>query len=149
MDKTKIEKEKNVMMLIHDVNKTFRDTMRMKSESCGIPDSYRPILMMLNFHNGSTQLDICKWTHLKAPTISLTLRTMEQNGLIERVENENDKRNTNIFITEKGRELDNKIKSLIDETEKEFLKNIDEKDLKYVENVLKEILKNRDITERK
>lgn len=137
-----MEKEKNVMMLIHDVSKTFRDTMRIKSESCGIPDSYRPILRMLHFHNGCTQLDICKWTHLKAPTISLTLRTMEQNGYIKRCENENDKRNTNIFVTEKGQELDSKIRALIDETEKEFLTNIDSKDLKYVENVLKNILNN-------
>ena len=104
--------EKNIMMLIYDIAKGFRDKMRSKSEALGLVDAYRPILFALDRNDGCTQLDIVNFTKLKAPTISLTLQKMEASGLISRVENENDKRITNIFITEKGKEVQEVIKNL-------------------------------------
>ena len=107
--------EKNIMMLIHDIAKGFRDKMRSKADSAGLVDAFRPILFALEKKDGCTQLDIVNFTKLKAPTISLTLQKMEANGLITRTENENDKRITNIYMTEKGRETQQLIKSLFDE----------------------------------
>lgn len=138
----KCHREKNVLMLMHDVDKSFKNTMNRKSESTGVIDAFRPILMMLNFNNGCTQLEIVKWTHLKAPTISLTLQKMELCGLIERKENESDKRNINIFITEKGKDLDNKIRCLFKETEEEFLKDLSEEELDFMKKLLRKILNN-------
>ena len=70
--------EKNIMMLIHDVAKCFRDKMRSKSEELGLVDAYRPIFFALQKNDGCTQLDIVNFTKLKAPTISLTL---QKNGI--------------------------------------------------------------------
>ena len=57
--------------------------MRKKCEVVGISDRYRLILLFLGRNDGSTQLDIVNWTKLKAPTISLTLQMMEEDGLIK------------------------------------------------------------------
>lgn len=128
--------DKNIMMLIHDVAKGFRDRMRAKSEALGLVDAYRPIFFALAIKDGCTQLDIVNFSKLKAPTISLTLQKMELNGLIKRVENENDKRIVNIFITEKGKEMQEQIRNLFEETDNEFLSCLTEEELDETKKVL-------------
>ena len=135
-------KDKNAMMLIHDTSKTFKEIMRKKCEAEGISDRYRLILLFLGRNDGSTQLDIVNWTKLKAPTISLTLQMMEEDGLIKRVINENDKRNINIFLTETGRKMIDKIIVLIHETEDILFNGIDKKDIQLLEEVLRKMLSN-------
>lgn len=135
-------KDKNAMMLIHDTSKTFKEIMRKKCEAVGISDRYRLILLFLGRNDGSTQLDIVNWTKLKAPTISLTLQMMEEDGLIKRVINENDKRNVNIFLTDIGKNMIDKIIVLIHETEDILFNGIDKKDIQLLEEVLRKMLSN-------
>ena len=138
-------KEKNAMMLIHDTSKAFKEMMRKKQEAIGIPDRYRYILLMLNHYDGANQLDIVKWTKLKAPTVSLTLQMMEEDGYIKRVTNQQDKRNTNIFLLDKGRNVIEKIIELIHETEKELFYGIPEDKIKEMEELLRIMMTNASI----
>ena len=134
--------DKHPMLLINIISKSFRNTMRRKQESIGIPDGYRMILMMLKGASGSTQQDIAKLSHLSKPTVSLTLKNMESNGLIERKVNEKDKRITNIFLTENGYEMIDKIMLLVKDTEKEFFEGFSEEDIKLLKGLLERILAN-------
>lgn len=137
--------DKNIIMLIHDIAKGFRDKMRQKTEVLGLVDTYRPILFILENNNGCTQLDIVKKTKLKAPTISLTLQKMEYSGLITRVENTLDKRITNIYITDKGMKIREDLKSLFDETDNEFLEVLTEEEINYVKNILIKMINHANI----
>ena len=110
--------------------------MRIKTDEMGLADTYRPIFWVLKNYDGCTQLDICKLTQLKAPTVSLTLRKMEQIGFIKRTSDEDDKRNTRIFITEKGTEVQKEIERLLKETEEEFLKDFDESEKEVLKKLL-------------
>ena len=47
---------------------------------------------------------------MKAPTISLTLQSMEQEGYVERIKSESDSRCTYVVLSKKGEELDDKIR---------------------------------------
>ena len=51
-----------------------------------------------------TQLELVNLTQLKAPTISITLRNMEREGIVRREKNDVDRRETHVYITEKGSE---------------------------------------------
>lgn len=132
----------NAMQLIIDIAKCFRDKMRTKSEALGLVDAYRPIFIVLNKHNGCTQLDICNYTQLKAPTISLTLQKMEASGFIERKVNVEDKRNMNIFLTDKGLALHDDVHRLLKETEEEFFKDISNEEIESVKNILLKFMYN-------
>ena len=120
--------DRTIMMLVNDLSKKFRDQMRLKSEERGIVDAYRPVFFVLKKHNGCTQLDICKITQLKAPTVSLTLQKMESIGYIRREIDDDDKRNVRIYITEEGENVQKEIEKLLKETEGELLKGLDESD---------------------
>ena len=128
--------KRTIMMLVNNISKCFRDKMRVKTDELGLADTYRPIFWVLKNYDGCTQLDICKLTQLKAPTVSLTLQKMEQIGFIRRTSDEDDKRNTRIFITEKGTEVQQEIERLLKETEEEFLKEFDESEKEVLKRLL-------------
>ena len=66
---------------------------------------------MLHRHpEGVIQNDIVDNTYLKKSTISLTLKSMEQEGYITRVTCADDNRKIIVKITEEGKKFDNKIR---------------------------------------
>jgi len=91
------------LMLINEVSKLFHDKIRIESEKANLPNSYRQILFHLAFSDGKTQLELAQLTHLKPPTVSVSLQKMENDELVRRVPDENDLRQTHVYITEKGR----------------------------------------------
>ena len=95
-------------LLIHEISKLFQDRMRKSSEDLGLQTGYRQILRFLAQEDGVTQIDIARDCHFAAPTISVTLKKMEKEGLIRRRTDKNDTRCSRVFITEKGKELEKK-----------------------------------------
>ena len=98
--------EKNACMLINEISKLFHDKMRDTCEKLGFKNGYRQILMFLARNDGATQVELVRVSHLKAPTISVTLKKMEDEGLVRREQDKNDMRQTHVYLTEKGRALD-------------------------------------------
>ena len=133
---------KNILMLMTDISKMFHCEMRKKTDEDSKMVTYRPILHVLRCHDGCTQLDIVNYTLLKAPTISLTLTNMESDGLIYRKENTDDKRITNIYITDKGKEINEKMRILAEGLKNDFIKGISIQEQEEVKKVLLKIMKN-------
>ena len=113
-----VEKEKNTSrdigghpptppMLINEVSRMF---FRIVKQRTGDGDkrptreqhSARIMLMHLSRTDGATQSELVNITRMKAPTISVALKNMENEGLVVRVADENDQRVTHVYITEKG-----------------------------------------------
>ena len=138
-------KDKNILMLMGDIQKMFHMKMKTRINEDSKMVTYRPILHMLERHDGCTQLDIVNFTLLKAPTISLTLKNMENDDLIVRKEGLEDKRNMNIYLTEKGKEWNKKIRENADNLKNLFIEGITEEEQEYVKNVLIRIIKNAEV----
>ncbi len=98
--------EKNACMLINEISKLFHDKMRETCDRLGYKNGYRQILMFLAHNDGATQVELVRVSHLKAPTISVTLKKMEDEGLVRREQDSKDMRQTHVYLTEKGRALD-------------------------------------------
>ena len=78
----------------------------------------------VNEHDGVTQLDLVRATHLAAPTVSVTLQKMEQEGLITRKTDSSDQRQLLVYITQAGRELHDRAREQIVKTEDQALAGI-------------------------
>lgn len=132
---------------VNDASFLFGYFVGKELEKIGMRASYRHVMKPLMENDGLTQLDLVKITKLKAPTISITLRNMEREGIVRREKNDNDRRETHVFITEKGREMHAKILEAFDSAEKVMLAGISEKELsalgktlaKMEENLKKEL----------
>ena len=83
-----------------------------------------------------TQLDLVKRTHLKAPTVSVTLRKMEAAGLVTRETDQTDQRQTRVKITESGKRMDKLLKQNIKKTEDIFVRGISEADCQTLKSIL-------------
>lgn len=97
-------------MLIMDLSRLIHDLMREQEHMLGIKSGYRMILFHLNRRvEGVSQSRLVSETHLKPPTVSLTLQNMERDGLVERKTNAEDQRETLVCLTEAGHRLDQKL----------------------------------------
>ena len=104
--------------------------------------SARLILIVLAHNDGLTQLEIAQMTHLKPPTVSVTLGKMESLGYVRRETDENDMRAIKVFITDKGRiEHDSKL-SQIKEIDRMAIEGLSEDELAGLMSVLTRIRNN-------
>ncbi len=82
--------------------------IRGRLEQLGMKRSFGPVLMAVSRREGITQNDLAARMHVTAPTISVALRNMEDNGLIEKRCDSGDRRRFKLYMTEKGRQLSGK-----------------------------------------
>ena len=120
----------SAITISNDIAKLFDAQMRHEMLKNGMRTSYRHLLHPLCIKDGVTQLDLVKVTKLKAPTVSTTLRNMEADGLVNRETDKDDARATRVFVTEKGRDIDKKVRAGNTKIEKAFLASLttDEKE---------------------
>ena len=92
-------------MLVNEIARLFHGRMR-SYELSGVmsQDSARLIMHALRREDGCSQLDLVHKTHLKAPTVSVTLRRLEEEGLVERRQDSLDLRVSRVYLSQKGKE---------------------------------------------
>lgn len=112
-----MEKDQLVLRNISKTSKTFHNYVRCECEKIGINFGYQGIIMKLGKQNGQSQLDLSKGLMLSAPTVSLTLQKMEYEGYIERKQDDVDARITRVYLTDKGFEMDEKIRQIFKKVE--------------------------------
>ena len=97
---------------IGEVSRLFHNKVKRLANDNGISTTYFHIIGFLkrNKENNITQKEICEFMKMKAPTISLTLQSMEQEGYVERIKSESDSRCMYVVLSKKGEELDDKIR---------------------------------------
>lgn len=98
--------------------------------------------LVKNKNNIVYQKDIEKKLGLRKSTISGILSTMIKNGIITRTESTTDLRSKEIRLSDKGLELDKKIKKKAIEFENLLQNNIEPKDLEIFYKVTNQIQKN-------
>mgnify|MGYP004732732933 FL=1 len=97
------------LMVINEISRMFLTAMNggtLGDPPNRVQHSCRLILMYLARNNGATQRDLVHFSKMKAPTISIALKNMEADGLVERRADAKDQRKTCVFLTDKGREVD-------------------------------------------
>lgn len=105
--------------LFGDVTRLHFLEMNQSLSSFGIGKGQPPILRYLTEHDGCIQTDIAKEEKKAPATITVMLKTMEKNGLIERRSDKEDLRTMRIFITDKGREACKNVKNVFEKMDDE------------------------------
>tara|TARA_B100000963_G_scaffold13611_2_gene10505 strand:+ start:10810 stop:11187 length:378 start_codon:yes stop_codon:yes gene_type:complete len=99
------------------------------------------VLLNLNPNKGTPSTSLGPKMGLESTSLGRTLKSMEINGLIKRVPNEEDRRGVFILLTNKGKELRAVSKKNGNKFNKIVLKKIGEKKLEIFFDVLKSINK--------
>lgn len=134
--------EMPLMMLVNELSRLFHNHMRTESERMGIQDGFRHLLFHLTREDNLTQLELAHRTHLKAPTVSVALRQMEEAGLVTRTADPEDQRQIRVRLTDKGRELDNRQREKIREAEELFARGLSEEEKRTLKALLLHMRRN-------
>ena len=97
------------------------------------------VLLNLNPYKGTPSTSLGPKMGLESTSLGRTLKTMENNGLITRIPNKEDKRGVFILLTKKGKELRTISKKNGNKFNKIILNKIGEKNLSIFFDVLKSI----------
>lgn len=120
------------IMLCNEISKMFRNTMRESVEDPRIQGSYREILFHLAREDGRTQLELARLTHLKPPSVSVALGKLEDEGYVTRQADKLDQRCTRVYLTEKGKNIDEKARDVIKTLDFRAVKDFTEEEIKQL-----------------
>ena len=95
-----------VPMVVNEISRLFDERMRRTTtEPLQTQNSCRMLLRHLAYMEGCTQLDLVRATLLKPPTVSVTLKKLEESGYVRRESDESDMRAIRVYLTERGKAL--------------------------------------------
>jgi DNA-binding MarR family transcriptional regulator len=136
--------EINVINLLSEVGKLIdKREYEKNSKTLMSQKTSRIIISALAKKDGLTQNQLVKISHMKGSTVSVCVSALEKAGYVKREKSEFDTRACNIYITDKGYRLYDKIREEEKSEKDVILKGItpkDEKDLIYFLCQMKENL---------
>jgi len=132
-------------MLVNEIARLFHARMRsFETDSMMTQDSVRLILRELGHCDGCSQLDLVQKTHLKAPTVSVTLKKLEDEGMVTRRHDEMDQRVTRVYLSQKGQEHRRLVHERLHTVDSELMLGFDEEEtaqlLQFLERMRNNIL---------
>ena len=98
----------NPVKLCNEIAHIFRAKMRENGDHEGVMSQHgaRLVLSLLAISDGRTQKELADITHLRPPTVSVILRRMAEEGMVEIRPSESDMRVKHVYLTEHGRKTD-------------------------------------------
>ena len=98
----------NPVKLCNEIARIFRSKMRESGDHDGVMSQpgARLVLSLLAISDGRSQRELASETHLRAPTVSVILRRMAEEGMVEIRPSETDMRVKYVYLTDVGRATD-------------------------------------------
>lgn len=115
--------------------------LSMKLSDYDITPSQYGVLSCLWQKEYATPKQISETLCLETSTISGVLDRMQKKNLIDRVINQEDRREVRIYSTKKGKLLQEPIQEIIEEVNKEVLKGFTENEVMILKDMLRSIAK--------
>ncbi len=105
MSKTSPSNRTDVLgFIIERTSKRLKQSLQrlLKEANAGITVDQWVLLHKIEQHTGVSQLEIAQYTFKDAPTVTRIIDLLVQKELVKRIEDEQDRRRFNIFLTKKG-----------------------------------------------
>lgn len=100
---------KPLMRAMGRTRRAWKNHVREISLALGIPDSYRMVILYL-FHNpGAGQRNIAEFAEITTSAVNQTVKSMLQEDYLRKEVDPSDKRNTRLYLTDKGKETADKL----------------------------------------
>jgi len=146
-DSISISGEMNLSAYIHEISKCVKALISkdagQTTKTAGVPQQCtRAILNNLIKKAGITQAELCQNIEYTPSTVSLALKRMAYDGLLEMSINPQDKRQTFISITKKGLETSRYLENTSGEIDEILIKGFTEEERNLIPSFLKRMLMN-------
>jgi len=119
----------------------FKKTFQQLADT-GVHPGQIPMVKLLGEEGGLSQKEISQRLHIKPPTVTVSLKRMENAGLIKRSLDKKDQRISHIYLTEKGKELNKKMTGLIKRNEEIIFQGFTESEICLMKRFIRQMIKN-------
>ena len=100
------------------------------------------ILALLWKEDGKSQQFLADESYRTRPSITRLIDNMEKEGLVERRNDAHDRRSNLVFLTPKGKQLEEKVMKLVEQTVDEAVYGISAEEIRAMRNVFEKIYTN-------
>lgn len=139
----KYDFENNIGFIVNRAAKAFVKALDTDlRENVGVTFGQWKVIVMLANQNGLTQKEIADRLGLEGPTLIPIIDKMEQEGLLVRKVDPDDRRNNRIYRTEKADELWDRMIECALRIREVSLRGIPEQDINTMRKVLEKIYEN-------
>lgn len=134
--------EDSIQILVAKISHAYCGLLFHQMADAGIHPGQVPIIKLLYEKENLSQKEIAARLHVKPPTVNVSIRRLEQAGMVSRSTDTQDQRVTRIHLTEKGRELEDRIRRTLQESEKILLSGFSDTELCLAKRFLEQMLEN-------
>lgn len=128
--------------VITESSKKFADAFQKSLKNFNISRSQWLALYYISENPELSQVQLAKLMSLKGPTIVKLLQNLEAEDFIKRVNSEEDKREKDIILLEKGKQKMRDTLPFVEGFKNKVVKGIPEEELEVIKQVLKRMLIN-------
>ncbi|HEY8507553.1 MAG TPA: MarR family transcriptional regulator [Steroidobacteraceae bacterium] len=136
-DHTKVDQ--SIGYLVRRTFRSFTSSLELRLKQHDITLSSWYFLRLLWERDGLSQKELSDELGLTQPTTVTAMDNLEALGLIERRRNAEDRRKVNIFLTKKGRQLEEKLVKYAAEVNKAALRDISAEEFRQLWDMLERI----------
>jgi MarR family transcriptional regulator for hemolysin len=112
------------------IARRLRQTVDDELRAYGLTDAtWRPLAYVGRLGEGVRQKELAEALGIQGPSLVRLLDALERRGLIERREQEGDRRARGIYLTQSGRRLQQRILRITDSIQERILQSADARDL--------------------
>lgn len=134
----KCEFKDELDILIH----TYMEIRREELAKIGLYKGQPVFLKIINENPGSTQRYIANKVGIKPSTLNVMINRLSKNGLVEKKQDPNDSKSSNIYITQKGKEMVAKAEAIFLKTKKIQYEGFSPKEQEEFKTYVRRITKN-------
>lgn len=136
----------SINFLVSKTSQKFKLELNRKLKKSGLDVSSDQwtVLMFLSDNNGPTQTDLAQKLYKDRANLTRILDLMEKNQLVERQRSSTDRREYNVFITEKGMSLIPELKLIGDSVMEKALKGANAEEIIGIKHFLNKLFINLD-----
>lgn len=107
-------KRKTLMRAMANARHAWQTHEREIALAEGIPDSYRTVFMFLLRHPGANQRNIAEFAGVTTSAINQVVKSMLEEDYLRKEVDASDKRNSKLYLTEKGSAVAQKLFAKLD-----------------------------------
>ncbi|MDR3222817.1 MAG: MarR family transcriptional regulator [Methanobrevibacter sp.] len=125
--------------LISFIYKGYNNYLIHRIQDLNITHGQIRFILLLKTNENSSQEEIAHHLLLSRGTTAKSLRKLDDENIIQRTVDPNNRRKYGVVLTDKGKEIAKKIEKIDDDWEKSIYKNFKEDDKEIIRDLLKEI----------
>ncbi|MDE6665046.1 MAG: MarR family transcriptional regulator [Ruminococcus sp.] len=115
-----------------------------EAQKIGLTSGQPKILDYLHEHEGSDQKTIASYCEIEPATLGSILLRMEQKGLIERRQENGNRRSLFVYLTENGKEVCEKMHDIFSQKDKQAADGLNSSEINELKKILTKICENLD-----